>query len=236
VQKERSVVSSLGTGKYSGINILQAINGSIHPGGESASITCPHCGTHGTFFNALSYQLLYAKNNTAGQLLGNLFAKLLKCPNIKCQGLAFVVTEHGTGEVIYTSPSQLIDFDSSALPDNLLTTLKEAISCHAAGAYRACAMMIRRLLEEVCEASGSTGKDLHTRLEGLKTKITLPKELFDAMFELKALGNDAAHIEAKNYDNIGKEEAADGIELAKEILKALYQLKGLVDRLKARKT
>jgi hypothetical protein len=53
---------------------------------------------------------------------------------------------------------------------------------------------------------------------------------------LKALGNDAAHIEAKDYDNIGRDEAEDGISLAKEILKSLYQLRGLVDRLRARKT
>jgi hypothetical protein len=55
------------------------------------------------------------------------------------------------------------------------------------------------------------------------------------MFELKALGNDAAHVEAKAYDNIGQAEAEDCIELAKEIVKALYQLKGLLGRLQARK-
>lgn len=79
------------------------------------------------------------------------------------------------------------------------------------------------------------GKDLHARLITLKTKITLPEELFDAMGELKALGNDAARITAKNYTNIGEDESEDSIELAKEILKARYQLKGLVDRLRARR-
>jgi hypothetical protein len=76
---------------------------------------------------------------------------------------------------------------------------------------------------------------LHTRLVALKGKIILPQDLFEAMFELKALGNDAAHIEAKAYNTIGTDEAGDSIELAKEILKALYQLKGLVSRLQARK-
>ena len=117
----------------------------------------------------------------------------------------------------------------------MLRTLSEAVSCHASGAYRAAAMMVRRLLEEICEASGATGKDLHARLGALKTKVTLPVELFDAMGELKALGNDAAHVKAKSYDDIGAGEAEDRIELAKEILKALYQLKGLLARLQARK-
>ena len=55
------------------------------------------------------------------------------------------------------------------------------------------------------------------------------------MSELKALGNDATHIEAKAYDNIGREEAEDSIELAKEILKSIYQPQSLVKRLQARK-
>ena len=55
------------------------------------------------------------------------------------------------------------------------------------------------------------------------------------MGELKALGNDAAHVEAKAYNTIRIEEAEDSIKLAKEILKARYQLRGLVERLQDRK-
>jgi hypothetical protein len=96
-------------------------------------------------------------------------------------------------------------------------------------------MMVRRLLEEICEENSAAGNNLHDRLANLKNLVVLPQPLFEAMNELKALGNDAAHIEAKAYDSIGPEEAEDSIELAKEILKALYQLKGLLGRLQARK-
>jgi hypothetical protein len=95
--------------------------------------------------------------------------------------------------------------------------------------------MVRRLLEEVCADNNAQGSDLHQRLEALKALVVLPQALFDAMGELKALGNDAAHVKAKAYDNIGRAEAEDSIGLASEILKALYQLKGLVARLQARK-
>ncbi|CAI2933888.1 putative DNA-binding protein HMt-1.1 [Aminobacter niigataensis] len=44
---------------------------------------------------------------------------------------------------------------------------------------------------------------------------------------------DAAHIEAKDYDKIGKEESELAIELAKELLKAVYQYTSLVQRLTA---
>jgi hypothetical protein len=53
--------------------------------------------------------------------------------------------------------------------------------------------------------------------------------------ELRLLGNDAAHINAKDYDKIGPKESQLAIELAKELLKAVYQYASLVDRLKALK-
>lgn len=61
--------------------------------------------------------------------------------------------------------------------------------------------------------------------------VPLSIALLDGAKELKVLGNDAAHVIAKEYASIGREEAALSIEVAKEILKALYQHKGLVERL-----
>jgi hypothetical protein len=52
---------------------------------------------------------------------------------------------------------------------------------------------------------------------------------------LRLLGNDAAHVEAKTYDSVGSEEIEAGIELTKEILKAVYQLNDLLSRLRALK-
>jgi hypothetical protein len=148
-------------------------------------------------------------------------------------GLVFAI-QRGT-ELVELEPPQLLDFNVENLPSICQETLREAVACHAAGAYRAAAMLVRRLLEEICELNGAEGNTLHMRLAALRKIIVLPESLFEAMNELKALGNDAAHIEAKAYDSIGREEAEDSIELAKEILKALYQLKGLVARLQARK-
>ncbi len=201
---------------------------------KTLSIRCPHCLHVGTFSAATSglewtkYQK--GQSRTRGRLM---HACLRVCPNPQCDGIIFTISSGH--EFVRVLPPELIDFDAEGLPAELLATLQEAISCHAAGAYRASAMMVRRLLEEICDESGATGKDLHARLIALRSKITLPEELFDAMGELKALGNDAAHIAARNYIQIGKDESEDSIELAKEILKARYQLKGLLNRLRARK-
>jgi len=91
--------------------------------------------------------------------------------------------------------------------------------------------MIRRTLEELCEERGASGKNLKDRIHSLKNKVILPEALFDALDDLRLLGNDAAHIESKTYEDVGSEEIEVGIELTKEILKACYQLKDLVDKL-----
>jgi hypothetical protein len=49
------------------------------------------------------------------------------------------------------------------------------------------------------------------------------------------LGNDAAHVKAKDYDAITEKEATLAISLAKELLKATYQYSSLVAELKALK-
>jgi len=59
--------------------------------------------------------------------------------------------------------------------------------------------------------------------------------LLEAADELRLLGNDAAHIEAKTYDAIEAEEVEVAIDLAKELLKSVYQYGSLVNRLRALK-
>lgn len=201
----------------------------------SISIRCPHCRELGSFNLAQVNAISFTKSGSYGpNRVGRVFfASIRICPNTKCMGLVFVVQSND--EIIEIEPPQLLDFNLENLPSRCQETLKEAVARHGAGAYRAAAMMVRRLLEEICEENAADGKDLHNRLVALKRLVVLPQPLFDAMSELKALGNDAAHVEAKAYDKIGREEAEDSIELAKEILKALYQLKGLLGRLLARK-
>ena len=92
---------------------------------------------------------------------------------------------------------------------------------------------IAKTLEAVCEDRGAEGKNLKDRIGDLRTKIVLPTELFDAMDHLRLLGNDSAHIEATTFDDIGQDEVVTGIELAKEVIKATYQYKGLLGKLKA---
>jgi hypothetical protein len=153
------------------------------------------------------------------------------CPNTECQSLVFVILK--TGKLDTSYPPQIIDFDSTNLPERILATLEEAIKAHGAGCFKASALMVRRLLEELCQDKNVAGSDLKARLTSLGGIVVIPQELLGATDELRILGNDAAHVEAKAYDAIGPNEASLAIELAKELLKAVYQYAALVSKLKA---
>lgn len=55
----------------------------------------------------------------------------------------------------------------------------------------------------------------------LGATVVLPKRLLDGLDDLRLLGNDAAHIESRVYDEIGNEEVEVAIEVTKEIVKAV---------------
>jgi hypothetical protein len=152
------------------------------------------------------------------------------CPNIVCMGLVFVLMSNDGAVLSY--PPEVLDVDPSDVPMPIAKSLEEAIQCHSARCYRAAALMVRRVLEELCDERGAAGDDLKARLRDLGKVIVVPTDLMEAADHLRLLGNDAAHIKAKTYDNIGEKEVRVAIDLTKELLKATYQYRTLVDRLK----
>lgn len=130
-------------------------------------------------------------------------------------------------------PNEILDFDATDIPPPIASSLEEAVKCHSSQSYKAAALMVRRTLEELCEDRGAKGANLKDRLAALASVVVIPKELLEAADHLRLLGNDAAHIEAKTYQSVGEPEARIAIGLAKELLKAAYQYKGLLNQLTA---
>ena len=95
--------------------------------------------------------------------------------------------------------------------------------------------MVRRTLEVICDDNGVSGNNLKQRIEALGQTIVLPQQLIEGMDELRLLGNDAAHIEARVFTNIGRAELDVAIRFTKEILKAVYQYNALLRELQALK-
>jgi len=137
--------------------------------------------------------------------------------------------------LVTSYPPIRLDFDSNNIPEKIRNTFEEALTCHASGSYVASAIMVRRTLEEICEDKSAQGSNLKARLKDLESKIVLPKELLEAMDELRLLGNDAAHIEAKDYDSISDNELEIAIDVTKEIMKGLYQYSSLLGKLRSLK-
>jgi hypothetical protein len=191
---------------------------------------CPHCGHFGTFIPVAGHDIHTYFHSQHGDQITN-YLGIRKCPNEKCKGHLFFIA-NSNREVLMTSPSETIPFDKENIPQNVLNAFEESIKCHSNSCFIASAIMIRKTLEEICIDRGATGKNLFKKLEDLGTKILIPHELLIGMNELRLLGNDAAHIEAQTFSEIGKEEIEVSLEFAKEILKAVYQYENLLQKLK----
>jgi hypothetical protein len=152
------------------------------------------------------------------------------CPDDSCGQLIFIVGR-GQSNVVEAYPPESIDFDSTDIPPAVLGAFKEAVECHAHACYKASAIMVRKTLEEVCAERGAEGKNLHERLEALREKVALSKDMLDGLHDLRLLGNDAAHVELKDFDAVDKQEVEVALDIAKEILKTTYQQKRIMGRL-----
>jgi uncharacterized protein DUF4145 len=203
------------------------------PSGIVVPIVCPACQREGNFTVQGQDLQLQVPTTDRPNMVGYLYVGHRLCPNPQCFTHVFVVYENG--QLVRTYPAGRIDFEPTDVPARVIKAFDEALTCTANECYIAAAMLIRKTLEAVCEDRGAAGGNLKERILDLQKKVTLPKELFAAMDHLRLLGNDAAHIEAKDYDNVGQDEVAAGIELSKEIIKATYQYKGLLGRLLALK-
>ena len=191
---------------------------------QLVSVRCPACRQHGTFDRIADLHDVFASDTfcTFGQR---------RCPNDQCHAHVFVVIR--AGKLAASYPTETLDFDSAGIPVAVTQALEEAIKCHAVACFTAAAIMVRKTLEELCHERGATGTNLYERIKALSTKVVMPQELLEGMQHLRLLGNDAAHIESQNYNQVGKEEVEVGIMFAKEVLKAVYQYSSLVGRLKA---
>jgi len=194
--------------------------------GPVVRLRCPYCRHVGTFDSVGKGVQV---NRTSREFLG-----VRRCPNTACAAAIFVVASP-TGELLSSFPPELLDFDSSSVPTEIVSSLEEALQCHAVGCYRAAAIMVRRTLEDVCADRGASGSNLKERLSALGRSVVLPSELLDGLDALRLLGNDAAHVEAQTFDNIERKEVELAIDVTKEVLKAVFQYAELVGRLQALK-
>jgi hypothetical protein len=78
--------------------------------------------------------------------------------------------------------------------------------------------------------SQSQGKDSSAWFKGSPSASP-----FAGLDDLRLLGNDAAHTESTAYEQVSQEEVEVAIEFTKEVLKAVYQYRDLLNRMRALK-
>lgn len=205
--------------------IINAQSVTLAQGSAVPNLRCPGCGQLGTFELPI--------HNAVDMASGNFRLGERRCPNTDCRALLVVVWQ--SNHVVRTYPAMRIDFDKTNIPTQVVSALEEAITCHANECFIAGAIMVRKTLEELCREREAKGNNLKERIKDLGTKIVVPKELLEGLDDLRLLGNDAAHIESQEYNQIGKEEVAVGIEFTKEVLKATFQYSTLLARLRGLK-
>ena len=193
----------------------------------AVKLRCPSCRQRGTFDSLMQHDVAAL---TAPSKAWIIFGQR-RCPDPECRAHVFFALDKLTQRILVSYPAEHIDFDSTDIPVDVLSSFEEAITCHANNCYVAAAIMVRKTLEEICRERGAKGANLKQRLGDLKSKVVMPQELLDGLDDLRLLGNDAAHIESQQYDKIGQEEVDVGIAITKEVLKAVYQYASLIGRL-----
>ena len=188
------------------------------------SLRCPGCRRVGTFDAFGNVNDVHVGGPTMGQR---------RCPNPECAAHVFFVWSNEGRRLSAAYPAERIDFDTTGVPPEVTGALEEAITCHAASCFRAAAVIVHQVIEELCKDRGASGSTLKDRLKKLSSTVVMPQEFLDAMDDLRLLGNDAAHVESQEYSAIGQAEVEAGIAVAKEILKAVYQYAALVSQLRA---
>ncbi len=94
--------------------------------------------------------------------------------------------------------------------------------------------MVRKTLEDLCEDREANGDNLAQKLKSLPGS-TIPPELLEGLDQIRLLGNDATHVEFRHFQGVTAAEVEVALGIVREVLKAVYQLRGLVDPLKALK-
>jgi hypothetical protein len=198
---------------------------------ERLLLRCPYCGREATLDGrGQDIRLI----GPMGEL-EHLISGQRVCPNPQCRGLIFVVYKENSREIFASYPPERLDFDATGLPGNVKEPLEEAVDCHSQGSYKASALMIRRTLEAVCEDRGAGGKTLFDRIEDLGTHVVIHTDLIDGLHNLRLLGNDAGHVEARVYVEVGQTEVEAAVQVTKLILSATYQTGETLDALNALK-
>jgi len=117
-------------------------------------------------------------------------------------------------------PHPLPSPTDARIPEHIRKDIDEAKLCFSVNAYRACAVMARRAIQNACIDKGADkNKKLIKQIEELANKGVITNDIKEWADIVRWVGNNAAH---PDKNEVTKEDAEDILELAEQFMHVIY--------------
>lgn len=142
------------------------------------------------------------------------------------------VLVHNQGDKVYPHP--LPSPTDERIPEHIRKDIDEAKLCFSVGAYRACAVMARRAIENACIDKGADkNRRLSEQIEELRNKGLITNDLKEWADVVRWVGNDAAHPDSPD---VTKEDADDILKLAEQFMNVIYVAPAIAKERRSQRT
>lgn len=99
----------------------------------------------------------------------------------------------------------------------IASSLREATRALNAGAPRAASVMLRRAVELWCAEAGGEG-NLAAKIATLQTTGRIRPVTAAGLHAVRFLGNDAAHVDSRHYDDLTIDDALEALNLVVRLI------------------
>ncbi len=191
-------------------------------GDHPISINCPWCKKHvaliwlGFYTNNIgsSRQTSFSEPIILSTQKGGW--SIAECP--ACHEC--VIVKMKNYDIIHILPNPLPSPTDERINTNIRSDLDEAKLCLSVGAFRACAGMCRRAIQQACMEQGADKKKgLEKQIDELQEKGIITSHISKWAHSSRFLGNDALHPE---HPEVTEADAKNVLNLAEEMMKILY--------------
>ncbi len=157
--------------------------------------------------------------------------------DIKCINCGAIMTvKIQNGELLSTPILKEIKIHKLPFaPESINDDFQEAQLCHAIGAYKACIVMCRRALEQMCDDIGADGDTLYQKIRDLQMKGIIQSEIADLFNEIRYFGNYGAHPKNDLLEEITEDDSETVLEITLHVLKHIYEIPQKLKKLRDRR-
>lgn len=190
---------------------------------------CPGCNAQSNFIPVLGIDdLIVRRSGSDNQLYG-----MRMCPNASCKTLIwFHRPTFSNNDDLFVYPPAGAILTVAFVPPAIADDAKEALLCFQVHAWKATAIMCRRVIEGTCEEKGATGSNLKEEIDDLFAKGHITDQLKQWAHQLRHFGNFGAHL--TSFGSITDSDAAAMIDFMFSFLRYVYEMPAKIAAAQAR--